>query len=343
MMFVSLSTVFHIFYYPWYGNPEYDGEYRQWNHRILPHWSDKTWDDAGSYSGGDDIGANFYPQLGCYSSNDPEIIDRHMQMISSTGTGVVVVSWWGEGSFEDRTIPLLLESAIKYNLRVSFHIEPFYSNAEEFRKCLGYLQKYMGHPAIFKLNGKPLHYVYDSFKLEPEEWERILSIDGDLTVRDSKLDAVFIGLWVEEEDGIKLSASHFDGFYTYFASEGFVYGSSTENWGRMAEFAQKHDMLFVPCIGPGYSDTRIRPWNAENYKSRDNGRYYKDMFRAATVLSPDFIGITSFNEWHEGTQIEPALSLSISDFLYEDYGVGNPSDYYLKITKKLIIKQISKS
>ncbi|WP_228377905.1 hypothetical protein [Chryseobacterium luteum] len=27
----------------------------------------------------------------------------------------------------------------------------------------------------------------------------------------------------------------------------------------------------------------------------------------AVNVNPDFIGITSFNEWHEGIQIEPAV------------------------------------
>jgi hypothetical protein len=31
------------------------------------------------------------------------------------------------------------------------------------------------------------------------------------------------------------------------------------------------------------------------------------MFMSAINTNPDFIGITSFNEWHEGTQIEPAI------------------------------------
>ncbi|REC62735.1 hypothetical protein DRF65_09190 [Chryseobacterium pennae] len=35
-----------------------------------------------------------------------------------------------------------------------------------------------------------------------------------------------------------------------------------------------HHLIFIPCIGPGYFDTRIRPWNEADFKNRDNGRYY---------------------------------------------------------------------
>jgi len=35
----------HTFYYGWYGNPEMDGAYSAWNHQVIPHWIDSTWND----------------------------------------------------------------------------------------------------------------------------------------------------------------------------------------------------------------------------------------------------------------------------------------------------------
>lgn len=32
----------HAFFYLWYGNPETDGKYIHWNHRILPHWQEQV-------------------------------------------------------------------------------------------------------------------------------------------------------------------------------------------------------------------------------------------------------------------------------------------------------------
>jgi glycoprotein endo-alpha-1,2-mannosidase len=43
------------------------------------------------------------------------------------------------------------------------------------------------------------------------------------------------------------------------------------------------------------------------------------------------VGITSFNEWHEGTQIEPAVPKQIPGFTYLDYR-PRPTDYYLERT-----------
>lgn len=58
-------------------------------YRYLPHWEEqkKLRYPSGRHSPPDDIGANFYPQLGAYSSRDPEVIDRHMYEIRKARIG----------------------------------------------------------------------------------------------------------------------------------------------------------------------------------------------------------------------------------------------------------------
>jgi glycoprotein endo-alpha-1,2-mannosidase len=186
------------------------------------------------------------------------------------------------------------------------------------------------------VSDKPLYYVYDSYKLAVDEWNKVLLAEGEFTVRNTSADAVFIGLWVKEEDGDFFVNSGLDGFYTYFASDGFEYGCTSTNWLGMSAFAKANDLLFVPCAGPGYIDTRIRPWNAQNIKAREEGKYYEVMFNAAAATNPDYIGITSFNEWHEGTQIEPAVGKSAGEYTYEDYGPGVDPWFYIYKTRELV-------
>ena len=86
---VTVNYNVHIFYYPWYGNPDFDGQYYHWNHPYLPHWDKKEnakW-PKGSHVPPDDIGANYFPKLGSYSSKDPKVIDQHMQWIQQSGAG----------------------------------------------------------------------------------------------------------------------------------------------------------------------------------------------------------------------------------------------------------------
>lgn len=79
----------HAFYYPWYGNPDNDKLYLHWNHEYLPHWNKKMgrkW-PTGVHQPPDDVGSNFYPQLGCYSSSDDVIITEHMKQLRFASIG----------------------------------------------------------------------------------------------------------------------------------------------------------------------------------------------------------------------------------------------------------------
>lgn len=334
---VELSTneKVHTFYYNWYGSTTMDGTPFHWKHDILPHWSDTTWDHAGGFPGGEDIGANYYPQIGCYSSNDKTVIREHMKMIQEAGIGVLVITWWGIQSYEDKSIQKYLDAAEDFNLKVAFHIEPFYKTIDEFKSSIEYINTtYGNHPASYKVDDKLFYYVYDSYKISAEDWSKVLTPNGEMSLRGTSSDGTFIGLWVNENEHEFFLNSGFDGFYTYFASDGFVYGSTSKNWKIISKFAKENDLIFIPCAGPGYIDTRIRPWNAANIKDRERGAYYENMFTVAVQSKPNYIGITSFNEWHEGTQLEPARAKSIDGYTYEDY--DEDPWFYIHKTKSLI-------
>jgi len=85
------KTIIFFKKYQRYGNPEYDtGRYLHWNHRRLAHWNHEI---ASRYpqhrhEPPDDIGSNFYPLLGAYSSRSPTTIDKHMRMIRMSGAGI---------------------------------------------------------------------------------------------------------------------------------------------------------------------------------------------------------------------------------------------------------------
>lgn len=326
------SERLHAFYYAWYGNPQTDGGWSQWNHQVLLQEG-----GGKQFQPPEDIGANFYPANGLYSSNSAEETRTHMSQMKAAGVGVVAVTWWGPDSFTDKALPVVFSAAAQAGLKVCFHIEPFPGrNASTTRDALQYLLgKYGEHPALYRdpaRGNRPWAYVYDSYLIPAEDWSTILATDGERTIRGTPLDTVMIGLWVNRRDGLFIGSAGFDGFYTYFAVDGFRYGCTPKNWTALAQWAAEHDKIFVPSVGPGYDDTRIRPWNGKNQRDRENGAYYDRMFEAAIAVEPPAISITSFNEWHEGTQIEPAVPKQIEGYTYLDYGKRAP-DWYLQRTR----------
>lgn len=324
----------HAFYYPWYGTPERDGSWRHWAHDQMGAVEDRV-----SYPGDRDIGADFYPAGGCYSSNDPAVLARHMDELRRAGVGSLCTSWWGDGSFEDRALPALLDAAADAGLGVSLHLEPIPGrDAAVSRTALvSLIDRFGEHPGLYRPDGRPLVFVYDSYLTPADEWSRLLDPDGDLSIRGTPYDAVMIGLWVEADHGEELARAGFDGMYSYFATDGFTFGSTTANWPDMAAFARSRGLLFVPCVGPGYADLRIRPWNTANQRGREGGAYYERMVAAALAVAPPLIGLTSYNEWHEGTQIEPAEARALPTFTYHDYGERGPGGY-LDMTREWVAR-----
>jgi hypothetical protein len=54
-------------------------------------------------------------------------------------------------------------------------------------------------------------------------------------------------------------------------------------------------------------------------KPRRGGRTYDSMWRLAIAAGADSVTITSYNEWHEGTQIEPAVPRRLAGYRYLSY------------------------
>jgi hypothetical protein len=80
---------------------------------------------------------------------------------------------------------------------------------------------------------------------------------------------------------------------------------------------------------PGWDDTRsvgrpdLRAPSPAFARDRAGGGYYERTFNAVIGTNPDMIIVHSFNEWIEGSQIEPSVT----------YG-----DFYLNLTAQLIAR-----
>ena len=127
------------------------------------------------------------------------------------------------------------------------------------------------------------------------EWREVMG-----ALRGSPEDATLFSLYHDPRDNDFVNDAGFDGAYSYFASDGFTRGSSSSLWSLSSRHLAEHGKAFVPSVGPGYDDTAIRPWNVQNTKSRQDGHYYDQMWKAALEISPPHITITSYNEWGEG-------------------------------------------
>jgi len=90
-----------------------------------------------------------------------------------------------------------------------------------------------------------------------------------------------------------------------------------EIYNQASDAAHSKNKIFVATVMPGYNDTNY-PGRRGYVVDRQNGTYYTSFWSIATACFPDGYAITSFNEWYEGTEIEPS----------REYG-----DQYINLTR----------
>lgn len=80
--------------------------------------------------------------------------------------------------------------------------------------------------------------------------------------------------------------------------------------GKVAAYnsANHTQKIWAAGIIPGYNDTRVPGRTGTYIVARNNGATYTESWQAAIASNPSWITITSFNEWFEGSMIEPSVT-----------------------------------
>lgn len=254
------------FYYPWYGTSSRDGAFQHWAQR--------------GHAPPNDIASAYYPARGLYSSSDRLVISAQMDEIRAAGIDEIAVSWWGQGSAEDARLPTVVAVARADGIAVAVHLEPYPGRTVATTvDDLTYLRTY----------GVRTFYVYRALDLPITDWvasKAALHVGGSVLFAQTALAGA-------------AAAAGFDGIYTY---DIVTYGG--DKFSRICSEAHAEHLACAPSVGPGY-DAR-RGSGDPRVKSRHGGSTYDSMWRSALAAKADRVTITSFNEWHEGTQIEPA-------------------------------------
>lgn len=295
------------FYYTWYGRPERQGRW--------VHWGSE---DPAAHEISQ---STHYPAKGAYDSHDPEIIDSHIDQAKRHGLTGFIATWWGQGTYDDRAFATLLDRAAGKGFKATVYWEtaPGQGAAQIERAAddlLYVLRRYGSTEAFLKLDGKPVVFVYGRVMGEVPltSWPAIIQRVRQRYGRDFVLIA----------DGYNESyARLFDGVHTYNIC-GWVRDQSPEDLRRSSaasfssavQLAKSHGKISCITIIPGYDDTKIRKPGLR--AERHGGQTYQVLWEEAIKSDPDWVLITSWNEWHEGSEIEPS---------WED------GDKYLQLTK----------
>jgi len=269
-----------------------------------------------------------------YSSDDPASIAAQVRQALDAGIDGFTLQWFAPGERTDANLGKLLDQSrgTPFQSTVIFlrHIWPGTPAAsqDEVVKAIRYLlERYAPSPNWLHIDGRPVIFFTDMYRVPVAPGQSPQQAWADIR---NRADPQHTSWWIAEG----LDASYlatFDGLYVYKIvhadyPQAYLKASSWAASVRAWEQKTGSRKLWWGTISPGWDDTRstcmadLRVPSKVFRIDRADGAFYRATFDAAAASGPDGLWVNSFNEWVEGTYVEPS----------ERYG-----DRYLQLAREL--------
>ena len=218
----------------------------------------------------------YEPLLGWYDSSDSATIRRHVAAMGYGNIKAAIASWWGAGTPTDGRIPALLSATAGSAFRWAVYYEREGSanpSVAEITTDLTYLRdRYGDDPSYLRIDGRFVVFVYGGSETcaTADRWRRANTVGAFVVLK------IF--------NGYRTCAGQPDGWHQYAPS-------------RPADAQRGYSY----SISPGFW---YRPDPLPRLQ-RDLSRWYQNV-RDMVASGAPFQLVTTFNEWGEGTSVEPA-------------------------------------
>jgi hypothetical protein len=254
-----------------------------------------------------------------YDSSSTTTIDRQLTWAMQAGITGFISSWWGSGDQTDKNFVTLLaqtpiierQTGATFASTIYFESDaPAFTSESAIVSGLRYvLTQYSNNPSFFHWHGKPVLFFWDPLGhgRTLAEWAAIRSqVDPDNQTIWSA-EGVDTGL-LSVFDGIHL----FSGAY-WGLQQGDIAAVDQGFRAKIDAYNQANHTAKIWAAGviPGYNDTLVPGRTGTYIIPRNNGATYRESWNGAIASNPDWITITSFNEWFEGSMIEPSITYNM--------------------------------
>lgn len=284
-------------YYPRFGTPW--GASTRWIH----------WDDAAHNPdnyvnpGRRDIAAVDYPIGAPYDVRDVATRWGHVNLSLQIGLDGLAVDWWGEQSYEDTTMALLM--ATGHAAHAGLRFVPLYEAGAVWRvkgpdvvaSDLRYLlRQYGGDDLALKVTGSPVIILRGMDALPAGAWRDIAAGLGEEGLRpfllgDAAGEARYVlgGLVTLEPATLALGPAPLATQYASLAAE-----------------AREQGLLYLPAFSPGFDNSSVDPLHASRV-ARQGTVFLNATWQATAATGSAWRLLDSVNGWQEGTEVEPSL------------------------------------
>ncbi len=269
------------------------------------------------------------PTLGEYDMTQPEVLDQHIAWAVEHSIDLFAASWWGRDSFEDEVLRVHLPAAARSSeiqwavlYESTGLLEPDNgrfdldgTNRQRFVDDVRYLaETHFSQPNYLRIDGRPVLFIYltrifsgDVAGAFDAARAAVREIDGhDLYI---VADEVYWGTL----DATRLPAYDAITAYNMHTSVPDIAvdfaAKVLRQYERWAQATKRAQINFVPGVLPGFDDTAVRPQAKHPVIGRGLALFGEQLTGALEIAQEQpvpMVMITSWNEWHEYTSIEPA-------------------------------------
>ncbi|MFC5994857.1 hypothetical protein ACFQE5_11620 [Pseudonocardia hispaniensis] len=242
-----------------------------------------------------------FPSLGRYSSDDADVMRRHIRLAAAAGLTGFIVSWKGTEALDRRLAQLVeLARAESFSLAVIYEAldarrEPL--PVERVQADLTAFRQRYGDDPVFGLLGSPVVIWSGTWRYSPPEVARVTdAVRGGLSVLASERDV----------EGYQRLADLVAGNAYYWSSvDPREHPGHAAKLREMGEAVHRHDGLWVAPFAPGFDARRV---GGTSVVDRRDGATLRESYSAAVASSPDALGLISWNEFGEATHVEPSVN-----------------------------------
>ncbi len=261
-----------------------------------------------------DDGTGVYSTANLYSSMDVNIINRHLTWMDRAGFDFALVSWWGQGSYEDTAFKMMLNQTTLNSSLVKLAIyyeegltSPLYPSLARIEADLNYTyDHYANSNSYFKVSDGtrdyPVVFVYGN-RNDPVNFTATWSLARDYMYRIRK--PVFISLkaWeIKDANGTIIDSSQNHPFEA----------DSWHQYGPALPKERPQNESYYAYVSPGFAlDPEIASSRPRGFAR--NATLFAQNVTWLAKQNVTFHLIEAFNEWHEGSQIEPGFLIDHND------------------------------
>jgi len=239
------------------------------------------------------------PELGRYSSDDPAVMARHVELAKRAGIDGFIVSWKSTPTLNRRLEQLSrIASADRFKLALIYEGLDFHRNplpVEQVRRDFAEAaDRYTRAPA-FELFDRPVVIWSGTWRFSRADVARVVQ-----PVRDRLL----VLASEKDPEGVRRLAGLVDGDAYYWSSaDPLRTPGYREKLAAMERTVHGQGGRWIAPAAPGFDARKV---GGTKVVERRDGATLVASLGAARASSPDAIGLISWNEFSESSYVEPS-------------------------------------